>query len=155
MEKVGDKNEFYVNFVPNNGNNHSLTHEEYVEENEKKFNEARIGAINTRLFLLKDMLISEGKNPDDYDLEAIILGFCAEFRLKPEYMYYKVNNGAIVKIKHEDFLLYRLDVKTNTWILDPEMYAEISTGSLRANRIQFEDKYSFGDQMDLKGGVKL
>lgn len=71
------------------------------------------------------------------------------------FEYYRLEFGAIVKVKKDQFLLYRLDPKTNQWVEDHEMFMEMAQGSYHYEPITINDTYPNANALDQSKGIKL
>ena len=69
--------------------------------------------------------------------------------------YYKLSNGLIVKIDNEKMTLYILDCNRKEWRRDSELYAEYAYGVLNGEKINFNDTYPIGEELDLSRGKVL
>lgn len=63
------------------------------------------------------------------------------------FQYYRFANGIIFKVKPDEFLLYRLDPNTNTWIRDDEMYTDFAYVSYNYSPITIEDNYDYAEDI--------
>lgn len=113
---------------------------------------------------LEQLKLIANERPDIIELPIIIEDIEAKKKVSPKiipnidkksFEYYKLDFGAIVKVKKDKFLLYRLDPTSKVWIEDHEMFMEMARGSYGYEPIRLDDTYPYQEDLDQSKGIKL